>query len=150
MLWSRSRFAAARALTAGPTGRTIEGAEPPTLGPIVRRGHNFAPEGIEVSFMQTETVIIMIVGLAAIGLIRLVIAMVGREYAADHPHVKSRTAPSQTTPSDDSVGPHSTPAVPSPRPVRGTGRRSHLMYFPGTESQGTVDTPDSPATPQAS
>ncbi|MGL5809083.1 MAG: hypothetical protein ACRCYQ_03970 [Nocardioides sp.] len=62
--------------------------------------------------MSTETVVIMIVGLLAIGLIRFIIARVGREFAADHPHVKSRRAP---------------------RLVRGTGRKSHLLYLPGSE-----------------
>ncbi|MEQ1899024.1 MAG: hypothetical protein ABL971_16785 [Vicinamibacterales bacterium] len=69
--------------------------------------------------MGTETVIIMIVGLVAIGLIRLVIAMAGRQYAADHPNVKGTSQDTTTA---------------TQRPVRGTGRKSHLMYFPEAES----------------
>jgi len=83
--------------------------------------------------MQSETVIIMIVGLIAIGLIRLVIAMVGREFAADHPHVKSR--PTEATPPDSDT----LPAVTSQRPVRGTGRKSHLLYFPESATSSPAD-----------
>lgn len=85
--------------------------------------------------MQTETFIIMIVGLLAIGLIRLIIAMVGREYAADHPHVKSkgpRTAVASPTMGESTEG-DAALSVPSARPIRGTGRKSHLLYFPEAE-----------------
>lgn len=84
--------------------------------------------------MQTETFIIMIVGLLAIGLIRLIIAMVGREYAADHPHVKSRGAQAAgQAPADGDLMNDATPSTPSQRPVRGTGRKSHLLYFPAAD-----------------
>ncbi len=90
--------------------------------------------------MQTETIIIMIVGLCAIGLIRFVIAMVGREYAADHPH---KAKPAMTEGSD------SLPTLASQRPMRGTGRKSHLLYLP---EAGAVDVPidTSDVTPRAS
>jgi hypothetical protein len=85
--------------------------------------------------MQTETFIIMIVGLLAIGLIRLIIAMVGREYAADHPHVKSK-GPRSVVPSSapgDATDGDAALSVPSQRPIRGTGRKSHLLYFPESD-----------------
>lgn len=94
--------------------------------------------------MQTETFIIMIVGLLAIGLIRLIIAMVGREYAADHPHVKSKAA--QTSAEGESMTDGGELSVRSQRPVRGTGRKSHLLYFP--EAESAVDA--EPATTDAS
>lgn len=103
--------------------------------------------------MQTETIIIMIVGLLAIGLIRLIIAMVGREYAADHPHVKSKGAriPQGNSTSDGDAA----LSVPSQRPIRGTGRKSHLLYFPeaeqvdsAAEAQSTTDS--EPVLPSAS
>jgi hypothetical protein len=88
--------------------------------------------------MQTETVIIMIVGLLAIGLIRLVIAMVGREYAADHPHIKAKVSrDAAESGSTDLV------ATPGPRAVRGTGKKSHLLYLPSEPTPPT-------ATPRAS
>lgn len=90
--------------------------------------------------MQTETVIIMIVGLLAIGLIRLVIAMVGREYAADHPHQKKST------------GTVAEPAVPTQRPMRGTGRKSHLLYLPTADGASPIEATGmtTDATPRAS
>jgi hypothetical protein len=92
--------------------------------------------------VQTETVIIMIVGLLAIGLIRLVIAMVGREYAADHPHQKKTTTDGSTT----------GPDVPLQRPMRGTGRKSHLLYLPAADETAAIEVPGvtSDATPRAS
>lgn len=95
--------------------------------------------------MQTETFIIMMIGLLAIGLIRLVIAIGGREYAADHPHVKSRGSGSSTEDgleSDGAAG--ATLTVPSQRPVRGTGRQSHLLYFPETPEPLTDSEPVMP------
>ncbi len=80
--------------------------------------------------MQSETVIIMIVGLLAIGLIRLVIAMVGREFAADHPHVKSKSDVDPAGSPNEVSGSLATADVPSQRPVRGTGKNSHLYQFP--------------------
>lgn len=116
--------------------------------------------------MQTETFIIMIVGLLAIGLIRLVIAIGGREYAADHPHVKSKAAQTsaqtgaqtsaQTSPEGDATSAGGAAlAVPSRRPVRGTGRRSHLLYFPdAAQADSAGDAPPAadsePVLPSAS
>lgn len=106
--------------------------------------------------MQTETFIIMIVGLLAIGLIRLVIAIGGREYAADHPHMKSRGSQvaSQDLPKGDGVA-GAALSVPSQRPVRGTGRRSHLLYFPeAAQADSAGDAPPAadsePVLPSAS
>ena len=95
--------------------------------------------------MQSETVIIMIVGLLAIGLIRLVIAMVGREFAADHPHVKAQG-------STDADGVDAALAVPSQRPVRGTGKKSHLYEFPTADvnEPAASETNDVKAHPAAS
>ena len=90
--------------------------------------------------MQSETVIIMIVGLVAIGLIRLVIAMVGREFAADHPHVKSRSdSDSAGSSKDETEGAAADLAVPSQRPVRGTGKKSHLYEFPTADANAPVE-----------
>ncbi|MGL5825453.1 MAG: hypothetical protein ACRCYU_11670 [Nocardioides sp.] len=140
--------------------------------------------------MQTETVIIMVVGLVAISLIRLVIAVVGREFAADHPHVRStrtastkqirpgriesgrigsgqvaggQTADAAITELAEIEEP-ATDSAPrgSRRPVRGTGRQSHLLYFPNSRSphetadqttnhaRGAIDGPDGTVTPRAS
>ena len=89
--------------------------------------------------MQSETVIIMIVGLLAIGLIRLVIAMVGREFAADHPHVKSKSAADATgSSSDETHLVHEDVSAHVQRPTRGTGKQSHLLYFPAADEAPVV------------
>ena len=105
--------------------------------------------------MQTETFIIMIVGLLAIGLIRLIIAMVGREYAADHPHLRSKGAQPSTQESSGDSTSDAALSAPSQRPVRGTGRKSHLLYFPeadqtehSAEAQPATDS--EPVLPSAS
>lgn len=101
--------------------------------------------------MQSETVIIMIVGLLAIGLIRLVIAMVGREFAADHPHVKSKSdADPAGASTEDSDALTSTVAVPSQRPVRGTGKKSHLYQFPTADENTSADSEPTDAEAAAS
>lgn len=68
--------------------------------------------------MHYETAIVMIVGIAALVSLRVILAVVGKEYAADHPRVQ---APQR-------VG--AAASTPAPRVVRGTGRNSHLLYFP--------------------
>jgi len=61
--------------------------------------------------MQAETAIVMIVGIVALTTVRLIVALVGRDFSADHDHpVLDRGI--------------------EPRQVRrGTGRQSHLLYF---------------------
>jgi len=62
--------------------------------------------------MQTETVVVMIVGIVALATVRVIVMFVGREHAADH---EARAA---------------APGDVVPRQVRrGTGRNSHLVYF---------------------
>jgi hypothetical protein len=72
--------------------------------------------------MHFETAIVMIVGIVALVSLRLILVVVGKEYAADHPRV--------SIPRRDMVD----ASVPTTRVVRGTGRNSHLLYFPPQES----------------
>jgi len=67
--------------------------------------------------MHFETAIVMIVGIGALVSLRVILAVVGKEYAADHPHVSIPRRDAQ-----DGSAPT--------RVVRGTGRNSHLLYFP--------------------
>lgn len=67
--------------------------------------------------MHFETAIVMIVGIVALVSLRVILAVVGKEYAADHPGAR---IPRQAA--DE--------AFPRVRVVRGTGRNSHLLYFP--------------------
>lgn len=67
--------------------------------------------------MHIETAIVMIVGIAALVSLRVILAVVGKQYAADHPGAR---IPRESA--DESV--------PRIRVVRGTGRNSHLLYFP--------------------
>jgi hypothetical protein len=67
--------------------------------------------------MHFETAIVMIVGVVALVSLRVILAVVGRQYAADHPGAR--------IPRESADEP-----VPLCRVVRGTGRKSHLLYFP--------------------
>ena len=71
----------------------------------------------EVGTMHLETAMVMIVGGVALLALRLILAVVGKEFASDHPGCElSRRDPAE---------------VESPQRVwRGSGRNSHLMYFP--------------------
>lgn len=66
--------------------------------------------------MHFETAIVMVVGIVALVSLRMLLAFVGKEYAADHPGSSIRR--------DDPTDLQATPRV-----VRGTGRNSHLLYF---------------------
>jgi len=77
--------------------------------------------------MQTETIIVMIVGIVALTVVRLIVALVGRDFAADHDRATAH-------PSD--------PVTPRRQVRRGTGRESHLLYFEPVRSE-----PAAPAEP---
>ncbi|MFZ2504192.1 MAG: hypothetical protein WAW88_16150 [Nocardioides sp.] len=81
--------------------------------------------------MQTETIIIMIVGLISLSLIRLIVGMVGREFRVDHSaaQVSDRFQPSAA------AALASVDMEPRPRVTRGTGRNRHLLYFPPIEGE---------------
>jgi hypothetical protein len=70
--------------------------------------------------MEFEAIAVMVVGIGALATIRLLLAVVGRSYAADHAH-----------PCDDTVAaPTQAGTQPPVRARRGTGRRNrHLVYF---------------------
>lgn len=68
--------------------------------------------------MHFETAVVMIVGIAALASLRLILVVVGKEYAADHPGARIPWRGPMDSPDRDD------------RVVRGTGRNSHLLYFP--------------------
>lgn len=68
--------------------------------------------------MQLETAMVMVVGLVALAAVRLILAVVGRDFAADHPDIQFP----RRDPADGDGAPQ--------RVCRGTGRNSHLLYFP--------------------
>lgn len=76
--------------------------------------------------MQLETAMVMVVGLVALASVRLILALVGRDFAADHPdvHVPRRD------PADGDGAPQ--------RVCRGTGRNSHLLYFPNRPKEAAA------------
>jgi hypothetical protein len=83
--------------------------------------------------MQTETAVVMIVGIVALTIVRLIVALVGRDFAADHDHPTAH-------PSD--------PHTPRPQVRRGTGRESHLLYFePATVRSAEPAAPAEPVVP---
>lgn len=84
--------------------------------------------------MQVETVAVLIVGLVALATVRVILAVVGRDFAADHPGCDFERRP------EDAV-------VPAQRVYRGTGRNSHLLYFP--DRNGAVPLPVAPVAPLA-
>ena len=67
--------------------------------------------------MHLETAMVMIVGGVALVALRLILAVVGKDFATDHPGCElQRRDPAS-------------PEAPE-RAWRGSGRNSHLMYFP--------------------
>jgi hypothetical protein len=71
----------------------------------------------EVGTMHLETAMVMIVGGVALVALRLILAVVGKDFAADHPGCALQKRDLAN------------PEAPQ-RAWRGTGRNSHLMYFP--------------------
>ena len=67
--------------------------------------------------MHLETAMVMIVGVLALVALRLILAVAGRDFVSDH---RGRELP-RRDPAD----------LEAPlRAWRGSGRNSHLMYFP--------------------
>ncbi len=80
--------------------------------------------------MQTETIIILIVGLISLSMIRLIVTMVGREFGFDH---SAAQAADRLTPRPAEVPALAAVASDRPQVVRGTGRNRHLFYLAPAE-----------------
>lgn len=83
--------------------------------------------------MQTETIIILIVGLISLSMIRVIVTMVGREYKVDH----SAAQATDRIPSRVETTPALAMAVQRPHAVRGTGRNRHLFYVTPVEAEAS-------------
>lgn len=71
--------------------------------------------------MTFEALLVMVVGIASLTGLRIILALIGKGHAADHPQ-----------------GPlprENTAHVPAPRVVRGTGRCRNLLYIVADEGE---------------
>ncbi|MEI2809718.1 MAG: hypothetical protein V9F00_05810 [Nocardioides sp.] len=82
--------------------------------------------------MQTETILILIVGLISLSMIRVIVTMVGREYKVDHSAAQATDRiPSRIEATTELAVANATPRLHA---VRGTGRNRHLFYLTDAEA----------------